>query len=75
MGHKGTDRYDKITLSPDERYLASTGMDVDDAKIFIWRTDSPEEPLVKLGADQLSGLSDVSWCPEDELLVINEGVA
>lgn len=65
-GHSVTCCYDKINLSPNGKYLAS--IDNSYSKIFIWRTSSPGDPLVMLGG-RLEGLSDVSWCPEDELMV------
>jgi WD40 repeat protein len=55
-----------MNLSPDGRYLAS--VDNSNSNVCIWGTNLPGDPLVKLGG-RLEGLSDVSWCPEDELMV------
>lgn len=66
FGHAVTCCYDKISLSPDERYLAST--DNCNSKVYLWRIGISGEPMIMLEG-QLEGLSDVSWCPENELKI------
>lgn len=67
-GHSVRNFFSKLSLSPDNKYIAST--DSDD-KIFIWKIRSPGKPISMLSGnpEMLKGLSDISWCPEDHLKV------
>lgn len=64
-GHYCERFYVKCSLSPDEKYLAST-----DSlnKVYIWKVNTSPKPFIMLdGIDE--GLSDISWCPADQLKV------
>lgn len=65
-GHWATCQYDKIDLSPDERYLA--GITNCSGKMHIWRTNCAGTPVLMCD-EAVTGLSDISWCTEDEFKV------
>lgn len=67
-GHSVRNFFAKLSLSPDEKYITSTDSD---NKIYFWRINSSEAPIIRLSgkSDTLTGLSDISWCPEDPLMV------
>ncbi|XKL63805.1 hypothetical protein PGB90_006169 [Kerria lacca] len=67
-GHSVRNFFAKLSLSPDEKYITSTDSD---NKIYFWRINSSEAPIIRLSgkSDTLTGLSDISWCPEDPLML------
>ncbi|XP_065210065.1 denticleless protein homolog isoform X2 [Planococcus citri] len=64
-GHECSGFYVKCSLSPDEKYLAST-----DSlnKVYIWKVNASKDPIVMLDGIH-DGLCDVSWCPADQLKI------
>lgn len=57
-----------LTVSPDDKYIASTGRY---GKVYIWKIRSPGAPISMLSVKSKCNtrFTDISWCPEDNLKV------
>ncbi|XP_012271438.1 protein lethal(2)denticleless isoform X2 [Orussus abietinus] len=65
-GHKNSTFYVKTCLSPDGRYLASGSSD---EHAYIWRTDRPGGPMVKLYG-HTEEVTCIAWCSVGDVKIV-----